>query len=142
MRLTLALALLSSQPAWADGDTLSRLEGVYGSVGDAELSCATNAHRLSFASNPPHAFLEWQEDWVMDGGLLSNRAVYDLVGEAGDALILRLEGEHRRTDSGQRVIWIMRPNADYSGYCWGRTDWPLVRCVDPQIRCEVEAPTS
>ena len=23
-----------------------------------------------------------------------------------------------------------------AGYCWGRADWPVVRCEDAQLRCD------
>lgn len=136
------LALLSATAADADAGPLARLEGIYGDATDEELSCTANPHRVSFVQNPPHAILEWQDAWVMTGGLLSDRAVYDLVQVTGSGVLMRLEGEHRRTDAGQRVIWIMRPDPDDLGYCWGRTDWPLIRCVNPQVRCTEDKPVS
>ena len=142
MRCVLILALLTAAPALADGGIFSRLEGVYGAAEDEELSCATNPHRLSFTQSPPHAVLKWKEEWVQSSGLLSDIAVYDLIQVTDTEVVMRLEGEHRRTDAGDRVIWVMRPNEDFTGYCWGRTDWPVVRCVWPQVRCPNEAPTS
>ena len=142
MRSILILTLLSAAPALAEGNIFSRLEGVYGAADDEELSCTTNPHRLRFTDSPPHAILDWKEDWVMPGGLLSSRAVYDLIQATDTELVMRLEGEHRRTDAGDRVFWVMRPNDDFTGYCWGRIDWPVVRCIWPQVRCPNEAATS
>ncbi|MFN0115605.1 MAG: hypothetical protein ACKVPY_13105 [Paracoccaceae bacterium] len=129
--ITLCLALAAGPAAAApvpDG-----VAGLYGDAADRALSCAENPHELSFLPSPPHAFLIWSKPAMDASGRLRTGERYDLLEARQGELVLRLEGESRRTDDGGLPIWIMRFTAE--GYCWGRTDWPVVRCERPQVRC-------
>jgi hypothetical protein len=119
--------------ARAAGD-IETLAGYYGDATDPALSCATNPHELSFIDYPPHAFLTWSKPAPDAAGRMRTGERYDLLSVGEGELLLRLEGEDQRTDAGGVPVWIMRFTA--VGYCWGRTDWPVVRCERPQVRCE------
>lgn len=118
------------------GDLVDLLRGTYGSATDPAGSCDTNPHQLDFLARPPHLMLIWPAPWIDQAGETIQSRRYDILGQEGNAFILRNEDETQSTDSGDRPIWILRPTSDPAGYCWGRTDWPAVRCEDQQLRCD------
>ncbi len=133
--------LLFAAPALAEGNLAAKVAGQYGSVDDPAFSCAENPVDLQFTDRPPHGIFTWDTARKIHDDSLAQQAVYDLLGETRLGLLMRLEGETRRTDSGAPVVWVLRPDADFGGFCWGRADWPLVRCISPFRRCNL-APTS
>lgn len=116
------------------------MQGSYGSATDPAGSCQVNPHEMSFLASPPHLFLSWKQPWVTASGETETGRRYDLLVMDAGSFTLRREGETQRTDSGDRPIWILRRTSNPEGYCWGRADWPLVRCEDQQLRCD--APVS
>lgn len=138
MRLALVLTL-AALPAAAQ-DAVSTFRGAYGSAADPATSCAANPHQLDFMASPPHALFNWQDPWIDQGGTTVTGRRYDLLDHDAATLTLRLEGDTARTDDGRPPTWILRLTANPSGYCWGRADWPVVRCEDRQLRCD--EPTS
>lgn len=136
MRFAL-VPLLALLPVLAQAqDLVVTLPGTYGSASDPAGSCDVNPHELSFLARPPHVMLTWPSPWIDRTGETVQSRRYDILGQDGNSLILRNEDETRSTDSGDRPIWILRPTTDTVGYCWGRTDWPAVRCEDQQLRCD------
>ncbi|MGV8985486.1 MAG: hypothetical protein ACOH2H_04275 [Cypionkella sp.] len=131
-----ALCLLASLTSAAAQDVLDSFRGQYGSATDPVTSCAANPHSLDFMTQPPHALFNWSKPWTDDSGRMVSNQRYDLLSTQDNSLILRLEGDTRRTASGDRPIWILRQTATPQGYCWGRTDWPLVHCENQQLRCD------
>lgn len=143
MRLLLpCLALALAAPATAGADVFARAAGLYGSAVDPTQSCQSNPHRLSFMASPPHAIFTWAHPAESPSGDLRDRARYDILGADEGSLTLRLEDDPARTADGGHPIWVLRLTQDPAGYCWGRTDWPVVRCIDPAVRCDDSAPTS
>ena len=131
-----ALILLSSlAPAAADG-VMDSFRGQYGSASDPATSCATNPHNLDFMAQPPHALFNWAKPWTDEAGQTISGQRYDLLSTQDNTLILRLEGDTRRTATGDRPIWMLRKTSQPQGYCWGRTDWPAVHCENQQVRCD------
>ena len=133
MRAVLALLFLLAAPAQAQS-VFDRAAGLYGDATDPALSCAANPHELSFIDSPPHAFFTWAEPAPDAQGRMRSVDRYDLEGVTDNALFLELEGSPERTADGRRPVWILRLTVD--GYCWGRQDWPLIRCERPQLRCD------
>ena len=84
--------------------------------------------------NPPHAILTWDRPAPDALGRMRSVERYDLEGATDTSLILELEGSPERTADGGRPVWILRLTPE--GYCWGRQDWPLIRCERPQLRCD------
>lgn len=142
MRHLLALLLALLAPAAAPALTAEEMEGRYESVDGTDNTCATNPARLSVTRDPDHITFDWPVPFTVFDGSERTRVDYDLVEERPDALVLRLEGETRLTASGETVIWLLRPDAARHGFCWGRTDWPVIRCEHAYRRCPDMAPTS
>jgi len=131
MRAILLLLLLLASPALADE---AAFVGTYGSASDPATSCATNPHSIQFMAQPPHAFLTWDHPWVdTDGQEVTGRR-FDLEQMGDTMLALREEGGTRLPD-GSRPTWFLRLTEAPRGYCWGRADWPVVRCEDQQVLC-------
>ena len=137
MRGLIPMVLVLSLPGAAGAQSLlDGFRGQYGSASDPATSCATNPHQLDFMAQPPHALFQWQTPKVDPSGAMVSGERYDLLDYDDKTLTLRQEGDSRRTDSGAHPIWILRLTDDPKGYCWGRTDWPVVRCEDAQLRCD------
>ena len=131
-----SLLLLASLTQAAAQDVLDALRGQYGSASDPATSCAADPHQLDFMPSPPHAMFNWSKPWADENGRMISDQRYDLLSVQDNALILRLEGDPRRTADGSHPIWILRRTSQPEGYCWGRTDWPSVHCENQQLRCD------
>jgi hypothetical protein len=137
----LVLLTLFATPAGAQS-VFDRAAGLYGSATNPAESCAVNPHHLDFMAAPPHAIFTWAHPVQDHVGQTRSHARYDILGYDENSITLRLEGQDLHTDSGGQAIWILRLTSNPEGYCWGRTDWPDVRCVEPAVRCGEQAPTS
>jgi hypothetical protein len=137
--LTLLLALA---PSAAAALTAEEMAGPYESVDGNDNTCAANPATLSVRRGPDHVTFDWPVPFTVFDGSSRTHVAYDLLEERADALALRLEGETRLTEAGEVVIWLLRPTPDRDGFCWGRTDWPLMRCEHAYRRCADAAPTS
>jgi hypothetical protein len=138
LRLALLVATLASP--LAAQTALDRAAGLYGSPTDPAQSCTTNPHELSFIDTPPHAFFRWQAPRPDRNGRMTVEETYDLREADETSLTLLREGDAPLPETGRRPVWLLRLTE--TGYCWGRADWPLVRCVEPAIRCNDDQPTS
>ncbi|MCF8485680.1 MAG: hypothetical protein K9G71_10710 [Rhodobacteraceae bacterium] len=117
--------------------------GLFGSLAsESPNTCKTNPYHIRFSSAPDHAIFEWDHPVTVYDGTTKSRVVYDVLGADDRGITMRLEGETRRADDGSTVIWILRPAIGGEGYCWSRTDWPLMRCQNAQARCPDDIPTS
>jgi hypothetical protein len=112
----------------------SAFTGVYGSASDPATSCATNPHSIEFMAQPPHAFLTWDHPFVDAQGAEVAGRRFDLEAMDDRMLTLKEEGGTRLPD-GARPTWFLRLTDTPRGYCWGRADWPVVRCEDSQVLC-------
>jgi hypothetical protein len=137
--LILCLALTS--PAAAE-TVLDRAAGFYGSASNPMQSCDANPHELSFLTNPPHAMFHWALPRLGPDGVMSQDETYDLRDATGSTLSLQREGDAPLPETGHRPTWILRLTSNPDGYCWGRSDWSPVRCIEPAVRCDTSAPTS
>jgi hypothetical protein len=135
MRALVLICLMAlSAPAGAQ-DVFDRLDGTFGSARDPAGSCDVNPHRLELMTSPPHLFVVWPAPWINADGQTEFDRRYDILDHDTSTLTLRREDEVVATDSGNRPIWILRMTSQPDGYCWGRTDWPALRCEDQQLRC-------
>jgi hypothetical protein len=116
--------------------------GTYGSATDPSQSCATNPHVLSFQPSLRHAMFTWSAPRPDSDGNISVEDIYDMRGSTDSTLSMQREGEAPLPETGRRAMWILRLTSNPAGYCWGRQDWPLVRCINAAVRCDSETPTS
>ncbi len=130
MRHALALALLTLPAA---ADELEPYRGLYGSASDPALSCASNPHRVDFEGQRLHAMLEWEKPWFTPDGREVMARRFDVWSTEG-FLTLEEDGPAERLADGSLPVWHLRLTE--GGYCWGRADWPVMRCENQQVRCD------
>jgi hypothetical protein len=142
MRLLPALAFLVPLASPAAADALSALTGGKFGATEGLSTCALNPHVFGTIPSPPHVVLTWTIPLSQQGAAPSDRAVYDLLSADGDVLTLRREGENLTGPDGAPAFHLLRRTTNPDGYCWGRTDWPVIRCEEQQVRCDTPAPVS
>jgi hypothetical protein len=109
---------------------------LFGSASDPAGSCAVNPHLIEFTGGRPHLLLIWDAPWTNADGEIETNRRYDLLAMDGSTFTLRDEHERQVTEAGDLPLWILRRTTQPEGYCWGRTDWPQLRCEDQQLRCD------
>jgi hypothetical protein len=142
IRLALALMFPAATAALAEDTVFDRAAGLYGHPGEINWSCEDNPHQIDFSSSPPHALFDWATPVEGYDGSQRNHVTYDVLDWDESSITMRMEGETRLTDDGQVVVWILRLTAQPDGYCWGRRDWPMMRCQHQALRCSPTVPTS
>ena len=140
--VALSVALFCSTLATARADALSDLAGGKFGATEGLATCALNPHMFGTMQSPPHVILTWTIPVSQQGAAPSDQAVYDLLSADGDVLTLRREGENLTGPDGAPAFHLLRRTVNPDGYCWGRTDWPVIRCEEQQVRCDTPAPVS
>lgn len=137
MRALLAIAFVVTLTHAASAQAVfDTLRGQYGSAADPATSCAANPHQMDFMVQPPHALFNWDQPRVLAEGATVQHERYDILNYDDGSLTLHQDGRPRPTDGGGRPVWILRLTEEPKGYCWGRADWPVVRCEEQQVRCD------
>jgi hypothetical protein len=133
-------AALALSPPPAAALTAEDMAASYETADGTGNTCRVNPARLSVTRAPDTVIFDWPQPMTVFDGTVRTRVTYDLIGEGPGALALRLQGDTRRTASGAPVTWLLRPRPD--GFCWGRADWPAIRCESAYRRCGDTIPTS
>mgnify|MGYP006188860453 FL=1 len=142
-RPSLLACVIALAPLDALADIFEDMESYrFGSLVNLDSTCARAPHRIRFSPDRSRATFNWAADITSYLGERAREARYTVLGHDDTTITMQLNGEQRRTASGEAVVWILRPITRPEGYCWGRTDWPAGRCAWTQIRCEPPAPIS
>ena len=121
-------------------DELDAFRGLYGSAADPAASCAANPHRLDFTQGGRlHAVLDWTMPWIGPDGREVTHRRFDVWSAEGGVLVLEEDGAAERLEDGTLPTWRLRLTEAPKGYCWGRADWPSVRCENQQLLCAAAA---
>ena len=59
---------------------------------------------------------------------------YMILDESSHVLRTQIDGEDRRTERGDIVVWDL-VMLSQNGFCWHRTDWPAGSCTKVLRRC-------
>lgn len=124
---TLLLSPLSGQAAWLDGH--------WGWTIDNGYDCETNPHWFEFAVDKSSFAIVNETPIESASGELTTRSVYRILDVRGDVIEAALEGESRRTEAGDLVVWNLVILRELDRYCWQRTDWPEDACTAHVERC-------
>ena len=124
-------------------DTFTLLQGTW-DFAHGDTTCKGNRHEITFSPDRQEMFLTFQTPFDTATGERVTR--YKVVARGRDVHphiphILRtaMEGETRRTASGELVLWdilLVTPNR----YHWHRTDWAPGGVTRPIIRCDGDRP--
>jgi hypothetical protein len=129
-------ALGQTAPA---ADVFDRLTGAFGTPFGGVDTCRDNPHSVRFSADRTRVAFRWGGDIRDYRGEWRAAADYSVLGHDDTGITMALDGETRLTDAGNPVVWILRPVKGLDGYCWGRTDWPLLRCIAVNVRCAEDA---
>ena len=87
-------------------------------------ACADRAHSIRFEQGNNKMIVEAK-------GL---RGVYNIIYAERNRIVAIIEGEERRTEEGDRVIWMLVLNSP-SSYQWRRLDWGANDRTNEVTRC-------
>ena len=60
---------------------------------------------------------------------------YVILSESERVMRMRIDGELRKTPSGELVVWDLIVHNE-NQFCWRRTDWPMNACTKKVKRCK------
>lgn len=109
-----------------DPDLFRVVQGTWGWKDSPASSCEQRPHVLTFAENNTRMILKYPSTGA--------QYVYQVLYAEKNKLTMLIEGEERRTDFGDRVIWVLVLNNPNS-YQWRRTDWKPDLRTKEIVRC-------
>jgi hypothetical protein len=104
---------------------LHDVEGTWGWKDYPDNSCEKSPHTLSFADGGKKMILKQKSGKV---------TVYQVLYAENNQITMLIEGEERRTEFGDRVIWVLVLN-NPNDYQWRRTDWKPQDKTKEIVRC-------
>lgn len=137
--LTLLFTSCTSLPPHENKSLLDEVVGTWDTVGVKFCNGSGYTHKIELIENKTKVrftFYKEGEKFVKD---ISNTYIYTILETLDDRIVMQVDGETRKTDSGELVIWefIFEKNGEYS---WRRTDWPSDHRVQPfQRQCNFNA---
>ena len=102
------------------------VEGTWGWKDVPASSCEQNPHVLSFAEADKKMILKYPKTGA--------QYVYQVLYAEKNQITMLIQDEERRTELGDRVMWVLVLN-DKSSYQWRRTDWKPDARTKEIIRC-------
>lgn len=93
-------------------------------------ACDENPHKVSLGEDGKVFSVRFRQPPLEDSKDLFSYSVIDF---GDDFLRMKMDGETRKTDAGELVVWdlaLVSPDS----YCWRRTDWPS-SCSELRTRC-------
>jgi hypothetical protein len=126
-----ALATASSSFAVAenpkpDPSLFQVVQGTWAWKDIPESSCETKPYVLTFVENNTKMILKYPTTGA--------EVVYQVLYAEKNKITMLIEGEKRRTDFDDRVIWVLVLNNPNS-YQWRRTDWKPDERTKEIVRC-------
>jgi hypothetical protein len=139
LTLTLLFTSCTSLTHQENKSLLDEVVGTWDTVGEKFCNGSGYTHKIELIENKTKVrftFYIEGEKFIQD---ISNIYIYTVLEVLDDRIIMQVDGETRKTDSGELVIWefIFEKDGEYS---WRRTDWPSEYRVQPfQKRCNLNA---
>ncbi|MBI2306127.1 MAG: hypothetical protein HYU78_02380 [Rhodocyclales bacterium] len=96
--------------------------------------CTENPHYISFAPDRKTAYFRVKKPFEHEGKMVSEYS-YTVLYSEGNTITMLVNGETRRTDYGDRVVWVLILK-DPATYKWRRTDWPPSNSTPNVRRCD------
>lgn len=86
-----------------------------------------NPHTITFSDDNKIANFTTMKPFKSHGNLISFYT-YNVLSNDDKSITMSLNGETRKTDSGDLVVWILFLKGT-DVYCWRRTDWKSSACT-------------
>lgn len=112
----------------------AKIEGAWGTVDPTSFSCEATPQIFSVSSDYSHITIR-SASQLAAGGEASNTISYKVLAVHGNVLTMFIEGEQRKTDSGDPVVWSLVLANDRE-FRWRQTDWPKGDHTRPFKRCD------
>jgi hypothetical protein len=96
--------------------------------------CKENPHFISFSPDRKTAFFRVEKPFEVDGKMVTEYS-YTVLYSEGNTITMFVNGEKRRTNYGDRVVWVLILK-DPTTYAWRRTDWPPNSATPDVGRCD------
>lgn len=96
--------------------------------------CRDNPHTITFSPDRKFMILTFAKPDTGDDGQIQQTYRYEIRGHTKNSVRGFIEGEDRRTDAGELVVWdlvLMSPDE----YRWHRTDWDEGGFTKGVLRC-------
>jgi hypothetical protein len=132
------LGLTATGAAWAqnpapDPALFKTVAGKWGWKDSDTSGCGSNFHTISFP-NDKTMTLTFSKPFKSVTGAMTNVSTYDVLYAEGNKITTLIQGETRRTDAGDRVLWVLILK-DPNTYAWRRTDWRAEGMTKEIERC-------
>lgn len=140
MLLGVAIALFATVSARAqappppNAGLFQSVAGKWGWKDSPDYSCETNPHFITYSESNRRLTLTHAKPFIGVGGQSKTDSVYDVLYAESNKITVYLQGETRRTKSGDRVIWVL-VLLDKDTYAWRRTDWEADEMTKHIVRC-------
>jgi hypothetical protein len=96
--------------------------------------CEAESHRFAFSANDTRAMITYKKSFTGIDGRTKNTSDYLVLYAEANKITMYLENESRRTDAGDRVVWVLILESP-SRYSWRRTDWKPGVATAKRVRC-------
>lgn len=96
--------------------------------------CRDDPHTITFSPDRKFMILTFANPDTADDGTVKRDFRYEIRGHTRNSIRGFIQGETRRTDGGELVVWdlvLMSPDV----YRWHRTDWEEGGLTKPVLRC-------
>lgn len=95
--------------------------------------CSENPHYITFSPDRKTAQFRVDKPFQIDEKMVSEYS-YTILSSEERSITMVMDGETRRTDSGDRVVWVLILK-NPTTYAWRRTDWEPSRLTPDVARC-------
>jgi hypothetical protein len=116
----------------ANTDVFSVARGTWG--WRHTVQCDTNPHTISFTPDRRYMLLTFAKPVKSAVGVTQDTFRYEVRGSTRSSIRGFLQGETRRTDRGDLVVWDLVLTSRDS-YRWHRTDWADGSYTPKVVRC-------
>lgn len=138
LSIYMVIALLLSDaeansPRTSPGDLSSVITGKW-AWADKQNGCAEEAHHILFSADGKRAHFRTLKPFEYKGKMISEYS-YTVLYQEGNRITMLLDNEDRRTQFGDRAIWVLIL-ATPDIYRWRRTDWAPDMATPDVKRCK------
>lgn len=116
-------------------ELFSKAAGTWGRDRVGKYACNDEPHSIRFEDNYSKAIFHYPHPRPTHDGTLKGESIYKVLKVDGNTITMFLDGETRKTVTGDPVVWSLIMFDD-NLYRWHRTDDPSSTLSIPMFRCK------